>query len=528
METSGGGTAQHHFVCPISLQPMQDPVTAPTGISYDRRAIERWLANGHATCPVTGRQLSLTDLTPNHTLRRLILSWHPASKVAPDVAPTLEPDDPEVVVLVAKVMSPTSCPTADVLCEAAASAAVSITARRCMVRAGVQWRVLRLFSSCGKTSSRAVMPTVQACLALLDALDVSADELRPLLSGNHDLVDALTHVLVMLENGTYSGGGGNTTRDSAAGAAHEAIELELSSWPSSPSAGKSRRVTELVMALLARLCSCAEGRAAVVAHPAGIALVAKRALRVSAATDTTSPHQHPRDLKPVLDAQPSSYCTGASIPSPLPQPDAAAGDQHPQAGLASLLLMSPSSLFPLLVLTQEAKPTKMEADDWEELQLKAARTIRLFLSDQVIYHVMDENSPKKIWEKLESQFMSKTAMTKVYLKQKLHGMRIQEGSDLVEYMNAFNQVVTDLARLGATVDDEDMAILLLCSLPSSYDHLITTLTHGKETIKNEDITAALLSYDMRKKNAVEVSHGEGLLVKGLFDRDHLHPTPPKD
>uniref|UniRef100_A0A453M117 Uncharacterized protein n=1 Tax=Aegilops tauschii subsp. strangulata TaxID=200361 RepID=A0A453M117_AEGTS len=37
----------------------------------------------------------------------------------------------------------------------------------------------------------------------------------------------------------------------------------------------------------------------------------------------------------------------------------------------------------------------MEADDWEELQLKAAGTIRLCLSDQVIYHVMDENSPKK-------------------------------------------------------------------------------------------------------------------------------------
>uniref|UniRef100_A0A453NVD4 Uncharacterized protein n=1 Tax=Aegilops tauschii subsp. strangulata TaxID=200361 RepID=A0A453NVD4_AEGTS len=69
----------------------------------------------------------------------------------------------------------------------------------------------------------------------------------------------------------------------------------------------------------------------------------------------------------------------------------------------------------------------MEADDWEELQLKATGTIRLCLSDQVIYHVMDENSPKKIWEKLESQFMSKTATTKVYLKQKLYGMRMQEG-----------------------------------------------------------------------------------------------------
>src|ERR1041385_2414521 len=110
--------------------------------------------------------------------------------------------------------------------------------------------------------------------------------------------------------------------------------------------------------------------------------------------------------------------------------------------------------------------------------------------------------------------MSKTATTKVYLNQKLYGLKMQEGSDLVEYMNAFNQVVMDLARLGVTVADEDRVILLLCSLPPSYDHLITTLTHDKETVKNEAITAALLSYNMRKKNAVEITHGEGLLVKG--------------
>ena len=46
---------------------------------------------------------------------------------------------------------------------------------------------------------------------------------------------------------------------------------------------------------------------------------------------------------------------------------------------------------------RDAKPAKMDAEDWEELQLQAAGTIRLCLSDQVIYHVMDENSSKKIW-----------------------------------------------------------------------------------------------------------------------------------
>ena len=168
---------------------------------------------------------------------------------------------------------------------------------------------------------------------------------------------------------------------------------------------------------------------------------------------------------------------------------------------------------------RDVKPAKMDNDDLEELQMQAAGIIRLCLSDQVMYQVMDENVPKKIWEKLESQFMSKTATTKVYLKQKLYRLKMQEGSDFVEHMNAFNQVVTDLARLSVKIDEEDRAILLLCSLPPSYEHLITTLTYGKETIKLEDVTAALLSYDMRKKNtAEEVAHGVGLLVNGAQGR----------
>jgi hypothetical protein len=132
-----------------------------------------------------------------------------------------------------------------------------------------------------------------------------------------------------------------------------------------------------------------------------------------------------------------------------------------------------------------------------------------------MYHVMDENVPKKIWEKLESRFLSKTATTKVYLKQKFYKLKMQDGSDLVEHMNAYNQVVTDLEHIGVKIPDEDKAILLLCSLPPSYEHLITTLTYGKETVEFEEISAALLSYNLRKKNnAEEVSHASGLLVRG--------------
>lgn len=64
------------FLCPISMELMEDPVTVSTGVTYDRRSIERWFFKyGKTTCPATMQRLSSFDLTPNHTLKSVISSW---------------------------------------------------------------------------------------------------------------------------------------------------------------------------------------------------------------------------------------------------------------------------------------------------------------------------------------------------------------------------------------------------------------------------------------------------------------------
>jgi hypothetical protein len=131
-----------------------------------------------------------------------------------------------------------------------------------------------------------------------------------------------------------------------------------------------------------------------------------------------------------------------------------------------------------------------------------------------MYHVMDESSPKKIWDKLVEKFMSKTLTRKLYLKQKLYGLKMQEGSDLAEHVNVFNQLVADLGKVDVKIDDEDMAIVLLCSLPDSYDHLVTTLTYGKEKVQVDDVVAALLSHEQRRKNnSPEEPFGSAFMIR---------------
>ncbi|XP_059063174.1 putative E3 ubiquitin-protein ligase LIN isoform X2 [Cryptomeria japonica] len=64
------------FVCPITSQLFSDPVTLETGQTYERKAIQEWLAHGNHTCPITRQKLEKIALPQtNYLLKRLIAAW---------------------------------------------------------------------------------------------------------------------------------------------------------------------------------------------------------------------------------------------------------------------------------------------------------------------------------------------------------------------------------------------------------------------------------------------------------------------
>jgi Mg-chelatase subunit ChlD len=62
------------FLCPITHEPMTDPVVAQDGHTYERAAIVRWFSEGGLTSPKTGAQISSHSLLPNHALRAQIMT----------------------------------------------------------------------------------------------------------------------------------------------------------------------------------------------------------------------------------------------------------------------------------------------------------------------------------------------------------------------------------------------------------------------------------------------------------------------
>jgi len=73
-----------------------------------------------------------------------------------------------------------------------------------------------------------------------------------------------------------------------------------------------------------------------------------------------------------------------------------------------------------------------------------------------------------LWLKLESICMSKDLTSKIYMKMKLYMHKLEEDGYVVNYLSIFKEIISDLHAMEVDYDDENLAHILLCSLPSSF------------------------------------------------------------
>ena len=91
----------------------------------------------------------------------------------------------------------------------------------------------------------------------------------------------------------------------------------------------------------------------------------------------------------------------------------------------------------------------------------------------------------------------KGIFNRVYLKEQFHTLQMTRGATISDHLSVLNGIVSELETLRIKMDNEDKALRLILSLPSSYEPMKPILIHRKEKILFSEVINKLLSEEIR-------------------------------
>ncbi|CAN1807780.1 Retrovirus-related Pol polyprotein from transposon TNT 1-94 [Linum perenne] len=165
----------------------------------------------------------------------------------------------------------------------------------------------------------------------------------------------------------------------------------------------------------------------------------------------------------------------------------------------------------------DKKPETMKDDEWALLDRQVMGVIRLSLSRSVAFNVAQVKTTKEMMSVLSGMYQKPSANNKVHLMKKLFNLKMEESSSAAEHLNSFNTIISQLSTVEINFDDEVLALIILASLPNSWDAMRTSVSNstGKEKLKYSDIRDLILNEEIRRKDSGEAStSGSALNVEG--------------
>ncbi|PIA32753.1 hypothetical protein AQUCO_04400152v1 [Aquilegia coerulea] len=320
-----------YFRCPISMEVMKEPVTVSTGVTYEKKNIEKWLYSyKKKTCPATMQALENFNLTPNHTLKRLILTWQAKeskSVVASPLSTSVKHD--ELVALLATIGSTPFMVTSlkklraivemddeikldfvqsggiEVLSRIIVQGLVDfsdfIAFRSCEEALGILYQVplaseasIELLSQPECMKSMAVMLQRGSAEARLHTITIFRNMAKTEYNWSgvvHDQGMDLFSSLLELVSDEINNKASSCALDVLIEILRASKKNRLKAIESGamciliellPDSNKSK--CERMLLIIKLLCECAEGRLALVDHSLGIVAISKKILRVSEVT----------------------------------------------------------------------------------------------------------------------------------------------------------------------------------------------------------------------------------------------------
>lgn len=168
-----------------------------------------------------------------------------------------------------------------------------------------------------------------------------------------------------------------------------------------------------------------------------------------------------------------------------------------------------------------------EKDDVKQQQIrkdekKCVSILVQTIHDNQLEYVREKTLAKDMFDTLCSIFERKSVASQVLLRKQLLTMKYNESDTMMDYLLLFDKRIRELKSTGATMEELDVVVHLLITMPKSYDNLVTALETMDQTKLTVEFVKPRLLDEYNKRNGgvgSNKSSGPGAMVAGGKSKD---------
>ena len=135
---------------------------------------------------------------------------------------------------------------------------------------------------------------------------------------------------------------------------------------------------------------------------------------------------------------------------------------------------------------------------WQSNEAIIRQAIASTIPDSLFLEVRKTVTALEMWEAVKEKREKKSWMVTVDMRRKLQAEKCPESGDMRAHLHKLQAMREDLASMGGSISDEDFTLIILGSIPQSYDSYIAAIT----------ATSSLLDKTLSPTNLIDAIRDE--------------------
>ena len=172
-------------------------------------------------------------------------------------------------------------------------------------------------------------------------------------------------------------------------------------------------------------------------------------------------------------------------------------------------------------IENEERPEGYKAIECQKLDMIARASIRMHQSKSVYFTMQLCPSAFQLWKTLSDTYEKKVTATKIFLIQHVYNLWMKEFDSVQAHLNEYESLNSQIAAQETIIEDELKAMLLMSSLPPSWETFVTTVCNASTmTIKYSSVTSTILTEAAQRKLFANDLANDAYVVQGSSVRSN--------